>query len=103
MTASRLPPRVPEWLCRPDHPIAKQRHGHSDADLIGTVSYQNMSGARYQQVLQDILLHLFNHQAHHRGHAHACCSIVTGEEPPPLDLVRFSAACPHPDLAHQTA
>lgn len=78
-------------------------NGYGDADLVGTVSYQNMSGAPYQQVLQDILLHLFNHQAHHRGHAHACCSIVTGEEPPSLDLVLFQRGAPAPDLALQTA
>jgi uncharacterized damage-inducible protein DinB len=40
----------------------------------------------HSQVLVDILLHLFNHQTHHRGQAHACLSILTGVEPPSLDL-----------------
>jgi uncharacterized damage-inducible protein DinB len=86
-----------------DARLIRMINGYRDADLVGTVSYQNMSGAAYQQVLQDILLHLFNHQAHHRGHAHACCSIVTGEEPPSLDLVLFQRGAPAPDLALQTA
>ena len=50
-------------------------------------------------VLGDILLHLFNHQTHHRGHAHACCSILTGTEPPSLDLIAFGRGVPAPDLA----
>jgi uncharacterized damage-inducible protein DinB len=57
-----------------------------------------MSGAPQQQVLGDILLHLFNHQTHHRGHAHACCSIVTGKEPPSLDLLQFQRGVPAPEL-----
>ena len=40
--------------------------GYSEADLDGIVSYQTTSGAPQQQVLGDILLHLFNHQTHHR-------------------------------------
>jgi uncharacterized damage-inducible protein DinB len=78
-------------------------NGYGDADLAAPVTYQNMSGAPYQQPLQDILLHLFNHLAHHRGHAHACCSIVTGQEPPSLDLVLFQRGVPAPELALRTA
>ncbi len=36
------------------------------------------------------LLHLFNHQTHHRGQAHTGLSILTGEEPPSLDMIRFA-------------
>jgi len=73
--------------------------GYTGSDLGNAVSYQTMSGAPQQQKLQDILLHLFNHQTHHRGHAHACCSIVTGKEPPSLDLLQFQRGVPAPDLA----
>lgn len=73
--------------------------GYGEADLAATVTYHNMSGAPYQQRLADILLHLFNHQTHHRGHAHACCSILTGAEPPSLDLVLFQRGAPAPELA----
>jgi len=73
--------------------------GYSEADLGEAVSYQTMSGQPQRQKLQDILLHLFNHQTHHRGQAHACCSIVTGTEPPSLDLLAFQRGVPAPDLA----
>jgi uncharacterized damage-inducible protein DinB len=72
--------------------------GYSDADLVDAVSYRTTSGKPYSQPLQDILLHLFNHQTHHRGQAHACCSIVTGSEPPTLDLLAFQRGVPAPDL-----
>ena len=51
---------------------------YTEDDLRGSISYETMSGVPYRQELGQILLHLFNHQTHHRGHAHACCSIVTG-------------------------
>jgi uncharacterized damage-inducible protein DinB len=72
--------------------------GYSDADLAKAVSYRTTSGKPYSQPLQDILLHLFNHQTHHRGQAHACCSILTGTEPPSLDLLLFQRGAPAPDL-----
>jgi uncharacterized damage-inducible protein DinB len=72
--------------------------GYTDADLANAVSYRTTSGKPYSQPLQDILLHLFNHQTHHRGQAHACCSIVAGTEPPSLDLLLFQRGAPAPDL-----
>ena len=71
---------------------------YTENDLRGLVAYQNMSGVPYRQELGQILLHLFNHQTHHRGQAHACCSIVTGEEPPSLDLLQFQRGAPAPEL-----
>ena len=59
-------------------------------------SYQTTSGKPQEQLVSDILLHLFNHQAHHRGQAHSCLSILTGAEPPPLDLLIFSEAVRRP-------
>ena len=72
---------------------------YTEDDLRGLVAYQTMSGVPYRQELGQILLHLFNHQTHHRGHAHACCSIVTGEEPPSLDLLLFHRGMPAPELS----
>jgi uncharacterized damage-inducible protein DinB len=72
--------------------------GYAEADLTQPVAYQTTSGKPYSQPLQDILLHLFNHQTHHRGQAHACCSILTGSEPPTLDLLAFQRGVPAPDL-----
>ena len=56
-------------------------------------------GAPFSQEIGQILLHLFNHQTHHRGQAHACCSILTGSEPPPLDLLLYQRGVPAPELA----
>jgi uncharacterized damage-inducible protein DinB len=72
--------------------------GYGEADLTATLAYQTTSGKPYSQLRQDILLHLFNHQTHHRGQAHACCSILTGSEPPTLDLLAFQRGVPAPDL-----
>jgi len=72
---------------------------YTDADLVQSIAYQTTSGKAYNQPRQDILLHLFNHQTHHRGQAHACCSILTGSEPPSLDLLAFQRGVPAPDLA----
>jgi uncharacterized damage-inducible protein DinB len=73
--------------------------GYDEAALAEAVSYQTTSGKPQRQALADILLHLFNHQTHHRGQAHACCSIVTGGEPPSLDLLAMQRGAPAPDLA----
>jgi uncharacterized damage-inducible protein DinB len=73
-------------------------HGYSESDLHEAIAYQTMSGAPHRQELGPILMHLFNHQTHHRGHAHACCSIVTAKEPPSLDLLQFQRSVPAPTL-----
>jgi uncharacterized damage-inducible protein DinB len=72
--------------------------GYAEADLATQIAYQTTSGKPYRQPLQDILLHLFNHQTHHRGQAHACCSILTETEPPTLDLLAFQRGMPAPVL-----
>ena len=38
------------------------------------------------------LLHVFNHQTHHRGQAHTGLSILTGKEPPSLDMLVYARA-----------
>ena len=48
---------------------------YDEAALASLHSYKTTSGMPQSQVLSDILLHLFNHQTHHRGQAHACLSI----------------------------
>jgi len=103
------PPRLDAILFEDRHELARARMaedariarvigGYSEADLGTALSYHTMSGAPQRQVLGEILLHLFNHQTHHRGHAHACCSIVTGIEPPSLDLLLFQRGTPAPEL-----
>ena len=82
-----------------DNRLKRVIGGYRAADLAQPVSYQTLSGQPHQQPLRDVLLHLFNHQTHHRGQAHACCSIVTGLEPPSLDLLQFQRGVPAPELA----
>jgi uncharacterized damage-inducible protein DinB len=69
-----------------------------DTALKGLHGYQTISGMPKSQVLSDILMHIFNHQTHHRGQAHACLSILTGSEPPSLDLLVFQTGGVAPDL-----
>lgn len=71
---------------------------YDETALRGLHSYRTTSGMPQSQVLADILLHLFNHQTHHRGQAHACLSILTGGEPPPLDLLAFQRGGAAPNL-----
>jgi uncharacterized damage-inducible protein DinB len=74
---------------------------YDDAILARPFAYQTTSGKQQEQPLSDILLHLFNHQTHHRGHAHACLSITTKQEPPSLDLLMFQRGLPAPNLAER--
>jgi uncharacterized damage-inducible protein DinB len=71
---------------------------YDEAALRGLHTYKTASGMPQSQVLGDILLHLFNHQTHHRGQAHACLSILTGGEPPSLDLLTFQRGGTAPDI-----
>jgi uncharacterized damage-inducible protein DinB len=71
---------------------------YDEAALAGRVTYVTTSGKPQEQVLADILLHLFNHQTHHRGQGQACCSILPEAEPPSLDLLAFQRGFPAPDL-----
>jgi uncharacterized damage-inducible protein DinB len=81
-----------------DERLIKVVEKYDDAALKGLHSYQTTSGMPQSQVLADILMHIFNHQTHHRGQAHACLSILTGGEPPSLDLLVFQRGGTAPDL-----
>lgn len=71
---------------------------YDEGTLASQHSYQTTSGKPQQQTLSDILMHLFNHQTHHRGQAHSCLSVLTGAEPPALDLLIFQRGGTAPDL-----
>jgi len=49
--------------------------------------YRALNGTLQRQQRRDILAHLFNHQAHHRGQAHAILTVLGIAEPDPLDLL----------------
>jgi uncharacterized damage-inducible protein DinB len=71
---------------------------YDDAALARLHSYKTTSGMPHSQAVANIFLHLFNHQTHHRGQAHACLSILTGGEPPSLDLLAFQRGATAPRL-----
>ena len=71
---------------------------YDEAALASVHTYKTTSGGPQSQMLADILLHLFNHQTHHRGQAHSCLSILTGTEPPSLDLLLFQRGGKAPAL-----
>jgi uncharacterized damage-inducible protein DinB len=73
--------------------------GYDGAVLAQPHAYRTTSGAPQEQPVADILLHLFHHQQHHRGQAHACLSMVTKAEPPGLDLLLMQRGALAPDLA----
>jgi uncharacterized damage-inducible protein DinB len=56
--------------------------------IDGVFDYQNMAGEPRSQPMAPVLAHVFNHQTHHRGHAHAMLS-STRVAPPSLDMVIF--------------
>jgi uncharacterized damage-inducible protein DinB len=59
----------------------------SAAQLQEDWDYRTLSGAPQRQRRRDILAHLFNHQTHHRGQAHAILTGLGVREPEPLDLL----------------
>ena len=54
-----------------DNRLIEVMSTYDDTALSGLHSYRTTSGMPKAQVLADTLLHLFNHQTHHRGQAHA--------------------------------
>jgi uncharacterized damage-inducible protein DinB len=76
---------------------------YDEAALRGLHSYKTSTGMPQSQVLGDILMHLFNHQTQYRGQACACLSILTGDEPPSLDLLVFQRGGTAPDLEKLTS
>ncbi|MGX7744613.1 DinB family protein [Rhodopseudomonas parapalustris] len=82
-----------------DERIIEMIDGHDAAAFAEVVTYATTSGKSFHQPRAEILSHVFNHQTHHRGQAHACLSILTGDEPPTLDLLAFQRGTPAPDLA----
>ncbi|MFG1477097.1 DinB family protein [Xanthobacter sp. V4C-4] len=62
--------------------------GLDPARLAAEVRYANSSGAVFSQSRASALDHLFNHQTHHRGQAHALLTQLGGRAAAPsLDLI----------------
>lgn len=63
--------------------------GLSDAALAGTIRYRRVTTPEmFEQPLAPALMHLFNHQTHHRGQAHCLLTGLVGTAPS-LDLLAF--------------
>ena len=61
----------------------------TEADLAGKIRYTPVTvPTAIEQPLMPLLVHLFNHQTHHRGQAH-CILTGLGKEAPPLDLIYY--------------
>ena len=58
-----------------------------EAALAAVWEYRTLNGTPQRQPVREILAHLFNHQTHHRGHAHAALTRLGVAEPPALDLL----------------
>jgi uncharacterized damage-inducible protein DinB len=82
-----------------DQHLVRVVEGFADKAYARTIVYRTTRGVAHKQALADILAHLFNHQTHHRGHPHACLSILTGGEPPSLDLLASQRGGKAPDPA----
>ncbi len=63
--------------------------GLQEGDSDRILDYRNSTGKVFQQRLGPALTHLFNHQAHHRGHAHAGLTILGIAEPQSFDLLAW--------------
>jgi uncharacterized damage-inducible protein DinB len=51
------------------------------------LDYRTLNGTPQRQRRREILAHLFNHETHHRGQAHAILTVLGVAEPDSLDLL----------------
>jgi len=77
---------------REDARIVAYVAGLSEATLAGRFRYRTIvNPADVEQPLAPVLIHLFNHQTHHRGQVHALLTGL-GHDAPSLDLILFQRA-----------
>ena len=70
-----------------DRRIVSLVESWSDAQLEELWAYRTLNGTPQKQRRREILAHLFNHQTHHRGQAHAILTVLGVSEPEGLDLL----------------
>lgn len=75
-----------------DERIIRFVDGLSEADLGADFTYATTSGAPQRQPRWQALVHLCNHQTHHRGQAHAILTRLGVQEPASLDLLVMQRA-----------
>ena len=72
-----------------DRRIIDYVEGMAETGLAKTISYRRVTTPEPQEaVLASVLGHLFNHQTHHRGQAHAILTGLVGRAPE-LDLLFY--------------
>ena len=72
-----------------DRRIVSWIHGLDEARLNGTIRYRRVSTPEaFEQAMMPALDHWFNHQTHHRGHAHMILTSL-GRKAPELDLLFY--------------
>lgn len=72
---------------REDERLVKFVEGLPDAQPDATIEYRMFNGSTQRQKLREVLAHLFNHQTHHRGQAHAILTSLGVKEPDSLDVL----------------
>jgi uncharacterized damage-inducible protein DinB len=80
-------PTLTEARRAEDARILRYVQGLSGPDLEAVVEFRTLNGTPTGQPCREILAHLFNHQTHHRGQAHAALTRLGVAEPEPLDLL----------------
>jgi uncharacterized damage-inducible protein DinB len=80
-----------EARAQEDRRISHWVAGLSEADVAGVVRYRRVTTPDLiEQPLAEALAHLFNHQTHHRGQAHALVTRFGGSDTGPvLDLLVY--------------
>lgn len=63
-------------------------HNAPESFLTEKLSYTNSKGIHYEEASVPAVLHMFNHQTHHRGQVHVMLS-QCGVQPPSLDMHRI--------------
>ena len=70
-----------------DDRIVRYVDALGEEEIGKEVNYSTTKGVPQRDPLGAILAHLFNHQTHHRGQAHAILTVLGIPEPQPLDLL----------------
>ncbi len=70
-----------------DDQIRRYVDGLTEDEIRAELNYATTRGVPQRNRLGDLLAHLFNHQTHHRGQAHAILTVLGIAEPKPLDLL----------------
>jgi uncharacterized damage-inducible protein DinB len=61
--------------------------GQAEPAFEEVLDYRTLNGTPQRQRRREILAHLFNHETHHRGQAHAILTVLGVAEPDSLDLL----------------